>query len=109
MASKGFKFAKYNYNITQLPSEGADVLFLFHQIPKITIPTRMMKVRISTIDSATTIASAIKILIISNDIGYIIPSLLQSCAGRGVVGENKTAEDVDTNSVEDGKSVLSTE
>ena len=68
----------------------------------------MMKVRISTIDSATTITSAIKILIISNDIGYIIPSLLQSCAGRGVVGEN-TTEGVDTNSVEDRKTVLSTE
>ena len=42
-------------------------------------------------------------------IGYIIPSLLQSCAGRGVVGENKTTDGLDTHSVEDGKSVLSTE
>ena len=42
-------------------------------------------------------------------IGYIIPSLLQSCGGEGVVGENKTTEGVDTHSVEDGKGVLSTE
>ena len=68
-----------------------------------------MKVRISISDSATTIASAIKTMIISNEIGYIIPSLLQSCEGWGVVGANKTTEDVDTHSVEDGKSVLSTE
>ena len=68
-----------------------------------------MKVRISIIDSATTTASAIKTMISSNGIGYIIPSTLQSCEGWGVVGENKTTEGVDTHSVEDGKSVLSTE
>ena len=67
-----------------------------------------MKVRISIIDSATTIASAIKTMISSNEIGYIIP-LLQSCGGGGVVGENKTTEGVDTHSVEDEKCVLSTE
>ena len=69
----------------------------------------MMKVRNNTIDSTTTAASAIKIMIISNEIGYIIPSLLQSCEGWGVVGANKTTEGVDTHSIEDGKSVLSTE
>ena len=69
-----------------------------------------MKARVSNMDSATTAASAIKIIIIiSNEIGHIIPFLLQSCGGGGVVGENKTTEGVDTHSVEDGKSVLSTE
>ena len=54
MASKGLSVQIYN--IMQLPS---DVFFLFHQIPKIRIPTRLMA-RISNTDSATTIASAIK-------------------------------------------------
>ena len=48
-------------------------------------------------------------MITSYETDYIIPSLLPSCAGRGVVGENKTTEDVDTHSVEDGKTVLSIE
>ena len=68
-----------------------------------------MKVRNSNTDSTTTVASAINIMIISNEIGYIIPSMLKSCEGWGVVGENKTTEGVDTHSIEDGKSVLSTE
>ena len=93
----------------QLPFEDAYVFFVFSQILKMRIPTRLMKVRNSNTDSTTTAASAIKIMIISNEIGYIIPSLLQSCEGWDVVGENKTTDGVDTHSVEDGKSVLSTE